>query len=150
MSGWAATGSRNGAACAGVPGHWEREGNRHVWREGNWDRDGDGDVDGRDRFLKKHDRDGDGDVDRRDKFLKKHDRDGDGDVDRNDRGRGRGRGHGNDRAALPRPAALARSAERLSTTSVKSLRSSFMEPNDGENVCTWTVRWAGKNRIRRR
>ena len=75
-------------------GFWAREGNRHVWREGGWvgDRDGDGDVDGRDRYLQKHDRDGDGDVDRRDKFLKKHDRDGDGDVDRNDRGRGHGRG----------------------------------------------------------
>ena len=73
-------------------GSWAREGNRHVWREGTGDCDGDGDVDGRDRFLQKHDRDGDGDVDRRDKFLKKHDCDGDGDVDCNDRGRGRGHG----------------------------------------------------------
>ena len=44
----------------------------------------------------KHDRDGDGDVDRHDKFLKKHDRDGDGDVDRHDRGHGHGRGHDRD------------------------------------------------------
>ena len=84
-------GSPSARDTAGGPVSWGREGNRHVWREGTWDRDGDGDVDGRDRFLEENDRDGDGDVDCNDKFLKKHDRDRDGDVDRNDRGRGRGR-----------------------------------------------------------